>query len=66
MAALVEQCQLYHRNRKKTFRRLWLTLGHKRHVIARAFFLSQGFTHVSTIKDIARDEDLLAYIRAFD
>jgi GNAT superfamily N-acetyltransferase len=66
LAAVIEQCLLYHKLRKRPFRRLWLPLHHKRHVIARAFFLSQGFTHTATIKDIASDGDLLVYVRTFD
>lgn len=66
LAALIDQCQLYHRQRKTPFRRLWLPLHHKRHVLARAFFLSQGFNHTATIKEIARDEDLLVYVRTFE
>jgi GNAT superfamily N-acetyltransferase len=66
LAAVIEQCLVYHKLRKRPLRRLWLTLHHKRHVIARAFFLSQGFTHTATIKDVAADGDLLVYVRTFD
>lgn len=66
LAAVIEQCVAYHKLRKRPFRRLWLTLHHKQHVIARAFFLSQGFTHTATIKEIAADGDLLVYVRTFD
>lgn len=66
LAAVIEQCLAYHKLSKRRFRRLWLPLHHKRHLIARAFFLSQGFTHTATIKDIAADGDLLVYVRTFD
>jgi ribosomal protein S18 acetylase RimI-like enzyme len=66
LAALVEQWGAYHRAREIPLRSAWLTLGHKRHVIARAFFMSQGFTHVATIKDLLRDEDALVYVRTFN
>ena len=66
LAAVVEQCLIYHRLRRQTFRRMWMPLHQKRQVIARAFFLSQGFTHVSTLKEIAGDGDLLIYVRTFD
>jgi hypothetical protein len=36
-------------------------------VIARAFFLSQGFTHIVTTKDLLLPtDDLLIYVRTFD
>ena len=66
MAALVTQTLAYHRSRKIPARRLWIILRQKRHVIARAFFASQGFTHIATVKDLLRDEDGLIYIRTFD
>ena len=66
MGALVEQVRTYHAMRGVSPRRLWVGLRHKTHVIARAFFASQGFTHVATVKDLLVDEDLLVYIRAFN
>jgi ribosomal protein S18 acetylase RimI-like enzyme len=66
LAALVEQCHAYHRARQVPLRRVWISLRQKQHVIARAFFMSQGFTHIATIKDLLKDEDALIYIRTFD
>ena len=66
LAAVVNQTLAYHQLRKVTPRRLWVALRQKRHIIPRAFFASQGFTHISTIKDLLRDEDALVYIRTFD
>src|SRR2546422_456048 len=50
LAAVVDQARAYHRARGTTLRRMWVVLRHRRHVVARAFFLSQGFTHVATLK----------------
>ena len=47
-------------------RRVWVPLGHKSQVVARAFLTKHGFHHTSTIPDLFRDEDLLVYIRSFD
>lgn len=66
MAALVEQCHAYHRLHGTPLRRIWMTLHHERHILARAFFLSQGFTHTTSIRDVARFEELLVYVRSFD
>jgi GNAT superfamily N-acetyltransferase len=66
LTALIDQCLQYHRLRGRPLRRLWMPLHHKRHVIARAFFLSQGFTHTITLKDLAIDQELLVYVRTFD
>lgn len=66
MAALIGQSAAYHRQRSIAPRRLWILLRQKRHVIARAFFTSQGFTHISTVKELLWEEDGLVYIRTFD
>jgi ribosomal protein S18 acetylase RimI-like enzyme len=66
MTALIEQVRAYHQIRKIPLRRLWIGLRHKSHVVARAFFASQGFTHVGTAKDLLLDEELLIYLRAFN
>jgi len=66
LTAVIEQCLQYHRLRERPLRRIWMPLHHKRHVIARAFFLSQGFTHTVTLKDLAIDQELLVYVRTFD
>ena len=66
MAALVQETLAYHRARNIPARRLWVALRQKRHVIARAFFASQGFSHVATVKELLTDEDALIYIRTFD
>lgn len=66
LAATVQQWIAYQRARQLPLRSAWLVLGHKRHVIARAFFMSQGFTHVATIRDVLREEDGLVYVRTFN
>jgi GNAT superfamily N-acetyltransferase len=66
MAAVVTETLAYHRARKVAPRRLWVLLRQKRHIIARAFFASQGFTHIGTVKDLLTGEDGLIYIRTFD
>ena len=66
LASLVTQMLAYHRSRNLPARRLWILLRQKRHVIARAFFASQGFTHIATVKEVLRDEDGLIYVRTFD
>ena len=66
MGALVRETLAYQQSRKVPPRRLWVLLRQKRHIIARAFFASQGFTHIATVKDLLTDEDGLAYIRTFD
>jgi GNAT superfamily N-acetyltransferase len=66
MAAVATETLAYHRGRKVAPRRLWVLLRQKRHVIARAFFASQGFTHIATVKDLLTGEDGLVYIRTFD
>ena len=66
MAALVSQVLAYHLARKMPPRRLWAALRQKSQVIARAFFTSQGFTHIATVKDLMANEEALAYIRTFD
>jgi len=47
-------------------RRVWVTVEQKRHVIGRAFFARHGFHHVSTIKNIYRDQDSVIYQRSLD
>jgi GNAT superfamily N-acetyltransferase len=66
LAAVVNQTLAYHQLRQITPRRLWVALRQKRHIIPRAFFASQGFTHISTIKHLLQNEDALVYIRTFD
>ena len=66
IAAVIDQLRAYHRARKTALRRVWVGLRHKSHVIARAFFASQGFTHVATVRDLLSDEDLLIYMRTFN
>ena len=66
MAALVGQVLAYHRARKMPLRRLWAALRHKSQIIARAFFASEGFTHIATVKDLLANEEALIYIRTFD
>lgn len=66
MTALVAETLAYHRGRKVGPRRLWVMLRQKRHIIGRAFFASQGFTHIATVKDLLANEDGLVYIRTFD
>lgn len=66
MAALVEQCLAYSRTRRQPLRRLWVSVRQKKQVIARAFILSQGFTHIATIRDLLDGEDALVCIRTFD
>jgi GNAT superfamily N-acetyltransferase len=66
LAAMVQQWTAYHAARKTPLRSAWLLLRHKRHVIARAFFLSQGFNHIATIKDLLEGEDGLVYVRTFN
>ena len=64
--AMVQQWMAYHAGRKTRLRNGWVMLRHKRHVNARAFFLSQGFNHVATIKDLLDGEDALVYVRTFN
>jgi ribosomal protein S18 acetylase RimI-like enzyme len=66
MGALIDQLRAYHQARRMPLRRVWIGLRHKSHVIGRAFFASQGFTHVATVKDLLTDEDLLIYMRTFN
>ena len=66
MAALVDECLAYSRARRQPLRRLWLTVRQKKQVIARAFMLSQGFSHIATIRDLLEGEDALVCIRTFD
>jgi ribosomal protein S18 acetylase RimI-like enzyme len=47
-------------------RRIWVAIGQKSQVIARAFLTRHGFHHTSTVNDLLRDQDLLVYVRAFD
>jgi GNAT superfamily N-acetyltransferase len=67
LTAVIEQCIAYHKLRQIPLRRIWLGLNHRRHVIARAFFLSQGFTHIVTAKELLLPtDDLLIYVRTFN
>ena len=66
MGSLVREAIAYHQSRQVRLRRLWVALRQKKHIIARAFFASQGFTHIATVKDLLTDEDALIYIRTFD
>jgi GNAT superfamily N-acetyltransferase len=66
MQALVAQTRAYHESRKIITRRLWLILRQKRHIVARAFFASEGFVHTGTIKELLRGEDALVYVRTFN
>jgi GNAT superfamily N-acetyltransferase len=67
LAALIEQVVAYHQLRQIPLRRIWLGLNHRKHVNARAFLMSQGFTHTATVKELLRsDDDMLIYIRTFD
>ena len=52
--------------RRVPLRRLWVALGQKSQVHARAFLTRHGFHHTSSVTDLLRDQDLLVYVRSFD
>ena len=66
MTAIVAQCHAWHASHGHNLRRIWMTLRQKEQVIARAFFVQNGFTHTGTIKELLCDEDALVYFRTFD
>jgi ribosomal protein S18 acetylase RimI-like enzyme len=66
LTMMVRQWAAYHASRKTSLRSAWVVLRQKRHVIARSFFMSQGFNHVATVKDLFDGEDALVYVRAFN
>ncbi len=45
--------------------KMWLAVGHKSQVIARAFLTKHGFHHVSTTQNVLRGEDLLVYVKSW-
>ena len=66
MEALTQQAQTYFKNQKSRLRRIWTPIEQKHQVIARSFLMQFGFTHVGTVSELLRDEDLLVYMRTFD
>ena len=46
-------------------RRVHAGVGHKSHVLGRAFLTHQGFHHVTTTAGLYRGEDLLTYIKSY-
>lgn len=47
-------------------RRIWIAVEQKKHVQARAFLSRHGFHHVSSVKNVFRDQESLIYLKAFD
>ena len=47
-------------------RRITCEVRQKAHVVARAFLTRLGFHHVTTVKHVFRDEDLLVYLLGCD
>ncbi len=47
-------------------RRVWIAVGNKAHVVARAFLTGEGFHHVGSNAGLYRDQDLLLYVKSFD
>ncbi|HEY7119804.1 MAG TPA: GNAT family N-acetyltransferase [Tepidisphaeraceae bacterium] len=66
MEAITREATAYFKSRKVRLRRIWMPIEQKRQVIARSFLMQFGFSHVGTISELLRDEDLLIYMRTFD
>ena len=62
----IAQARTVCRLKRAPLRRLWVALGQKSQVIARAFLTRHGFHHTASVTDLLRDQDLLVYVRAFD
>jgi GNAT superfamily N-acetyltransferase len=60
------QAAAYFKLHRGKLRRVWAAVEHKQHVTARAFLTAHGFHHISTMKELYRDQDQLLYTRAFD
>ena len=63
---VVAQATAYFKLHRGKLRRVWVAVEHKQHINARAFFTSQGFHHIGTMKELYRDQEQLLYTRAFD
>jgi len=50
----------------RPLRRVWIAVGNKVHVVARAFVTGEGYHHVGSNGGIYRDQDLLIYVKSFD
>ena len=46
-------------------RKMWVALGHRSSIVARAFLTRHGFHHVSTTRDLLSGEDLLVYVKSW-
>ena len=64
---VVEQTRSFFRLRApQALRRIWVNVEQKNQVIARSFLTRHGFHHIATIPDVARNQDLLVYVKSFD
>jgi GNAT superfamily N-acetyltransferase len=66
MRGLIDQARSYHKLRKENLRRIWVGVGHKSHVVGRAFLSSEGFHHISTTGGLMKGEDQLIYVKSLD
>ena len=63
---VIQQAISLHNLRKRRLRRIWVSVGQKTQVIARAFLTQHGFHHTATIKELLDHQDALVYVRTFD
>jgi hypothetical protein len=66
LEAVIDQCTADHAQHQSRLRRIWVAVGHKNQVIARAFLVAHGFHHVASLTQLLRDQDALIYTRTFD
>ena len=64
--SVAEHAKAYHRLGGTPLRRVWVTVGHKRHVVGRAFLTGEGFHLLTSTSGLYTDEDLLVYVKSFD
>ncbi len=64
--SVADHAKTYHRSASVPLRRIWATVGHKRHVVGRAFLTGEGFHLLASTSGLYADEDLLIYVKSFD
>ena len=66
---LMEQCvsdaRAWFDGRGMKLRSLWIAVGHKSSIEARAFLTRHGFHHKGTLSGLTRGQDVVVYIKSY-
>jgi ribosomal protein S18 acetylase RimI-like enzyme len=65
LEAAIHQAALYSQTTPNPLRMVWLAVPHTQ-AIARAFLTQTGFHHVSSLKNLHPDQEMLIYVRSLD